>query len=83
MRLRASRYFPDAIVGHQRQRAVDIVPVPRRQKPIHKCVVVAPFRLLSISRKQSARYCAGPEKLAHSLRYSFRLFQQQKVPGAR
>src|ERR1041385_7321958 len=32
---------PDAIAGHQRQRAVDIVPVPRRQKAIHKCFVIA------------------------------------------
>lgn len=31
MRLTASRNLPDAIVGHQRQSAVDIVPVPRRQ----------------------------------------------------
>src|SRR3984893_13774324 len=41
MRLSASRNLPDAIVGHQRQRAVDIVSVPRLQKAIHKCVVVA------------------------------------------
>ena len=41
MRLSASRNLPDAIVGHQRQRAVDIVSVSRLQKAIHKCVVVA------------------------------------------
>jgi hypothetical protein len=64
IRLTASRNLPDAIVGHQRQRAVDIVPVPRLQKAIHKCVIIAAaFRLLSISRKQSARYCASADKL--------------------
>ena len=41
MRLSASRNLPDAIVGHQRQRAVDIVSVPRLQKAIHKPVVIA------------------------------------------
>ena len=41
MRLMASRNLPDAIVGHQRQSAVNIVPVPRLEKAIHKCVVIA------------------------------------------
>ena len=41
MRLSASRNLPDAIVVHQRQRAVDIVSVPRLQKATHDCVVVA------------------------------------------
>ncbi len=41
MRLTAPGHLPDAIVGHQCQRAVDIVSVPRLQKAIHKCVVIA------------------------------------------
>ena len=41
MRLSPSRNLSDAIVGHHRQRAIDVVPVPRLQKAIHKCVVIA------------------------------------------
>src|SRR5215471_6996811 len=53
MRLSASRNLPDAIVGHQRQRAVDIVSVPRLQKAIHKYVVVA--RHFGSSRSPASR----------------------------
>src|SRR5262245_4923382 len=53
MRLSASRNLPDAIVGHQHQRAVDIVSVPRLQKAIHKYVVVA--RHFGSSRSPASR----------------------------
>jgi len=81
MRLSASRNLPDAIVGHQRQRAVDIVSVSRLQKAIHKCVVIG--RHLSISRKQSARYCASADKLGNGAGNGFGLLQQQKVSRTR
>ena len=32
VRFRSSRDLPDTIVGHQRQRAVNIVPIPGREK---------------------------------------------------
>jgi hypothetical protein len=71
MRLSASRNLPDAIVGHQRQRTIDTA----APKPIHKCVVVASFRLLSISCKQSARYCASADKLGDGTANGFGLLQ--------
>src|ERR1700727_137765 len=36
MRLTASRNLPDAIIGHQRQCAIDVVEIPRFQKAIDK-----------------------------------------------
>src|ERR1700756_3703936 len=39
----------------------------------------AASRLLSISRKQSARYCASADKLGNGAGNSFGLLQQQKV----
>jgi hypothetical protein len=64
MRLTAARNLPDAIVGHQRQCAVDIVLVPRLQKAIHKCVVIG--RHFGSSRSpanSSAKNCASVDKL--------------------
>src|SRR4029077_13476224 len=43
----------------------------------------AAFRLLSISRKQSARYCASADKLGNGAGNSFGLLQQQKVSCTR
>src|SRR5215831_10909643 len=43
----------------------------------------APFRLLSISGKQSARYCASADKLGNGAGNGFGLLQQQKVPRTR
>src|ERR1700746_736187 len=47
------------------------------------CRRSAPFRLLSISRKQSARYCASADKLGNSAGNGFGLLQQQKVSRTR
>src|SRR5215468_12774030 len=43
----------------------------------------APFRLLSISGKQSARYCASADKLGNGASNGFGLLQQQKVSRTR
>ena len=43
----------------------------------------APFRILSISRKQSARYCASADKLGNGAGNGLRLLQQQKVSRTR
>src|SRR6266567_2902383 len=47
------------------------------------CRRSAPFRLLSISRKQSARYCASADKLGDGMRHGLGLLQHQKVPSTR
>src|ERR1700676_4171449 len=47
------------------------------------CRRSAPFRLLSISRKQSARYCASADKLGNGAGNGFGLLQQQKVSRTR
>ena len=41
------------------------------------------FRLLSISRKQSARNCAGADKLGDGARNGFGLLQHQKMSRTR
>src|SRR5262249_21531674 len=65
MRLSASRSLPDAIVGHQRQRAVDVVSVPRCQKPLYKHFVVACHFGSSLSPASSQRGTApAPTKSA-------------------
>src|SRR5215472_15509788 len=43
----------------------------------------APCRLLSISRKQSARYCASADKLGNGAGNGFGLLQQKKVSRTR
>ena len=43
----------------------------------------APFRLLSISRKQSARYCASADKLGNGAGNGVGLLQQEKVSRTR
>src|SRR6185436_21119835 len=52
--------------------------VPRCQKPqtLRHSVL---FRLLSVSRKQSARYCAGADKLGDGAGNGFGLLQQHEV----
>src|SRR5262249_15398012 len=70
--------------GHQRQRAVDIVSgsaVPESNPQI--CRHSALFRLLSISRKQSARTCASADKLGDGPGNGLGLLQHQKVSRTR
>src|SRR5215831_20943444 len=84
MRLSASRNFPDAIVGHQRQRAVDVVSVPRCQKPLYKRFVIACHFGSSLSPVSSQRaYCASADKLGNGEGNGFGLLQQQKVSRTR
>src|ERR1700746_3776109 len=47
------------------------------------CRHSAPFRLLSISRKQSAKNCASADKLGNGAGNGFGLLQQQKVSRTR
>ena len=47
------------------------------------CRRSAPFRLLSISRKQSARYCASADKFGNGAGNGFGLLQQEKVSRTR
>src|SRR6202162_5919428 len=47
------------------------------------CRRSAPFRVLSISRTQSARYCASADKLGNGAGNGFGLLQQQKVSRTR
>src|SRR5246500_3453658 len=47
------------------------------------CRHSAAFRLLSISRKQSARNCASADKLGNGAGNGFGLLQQQKVSRTR
>ena len=57
------------------------LPRASRQKPIHKCFVIARHLILVITAVSSAWRVVGTEKLGHGPRYRFRLFQQQKMPG--
>src|ERR1700724_4783020 len=83
MRLTASRDLPDAIVRHQRQRAVDIMSVPRLEKAIHKRVVIACHFGSSRSPAQSAVHCASADKLDDGASNGLGLLQHQKVSRAR
>jgi hypothetical protein len=48
-----------------------------------ECRRSAPFRLLSISCKASARHCASADKLGNGAGNGFGLLQQQKVSRTR
>src|SRR5262250_1245188 len=60
-----------------------ISPPDRATTDPQMCRHRAAFRLLSISRKQSARYCASADKLGDGAGNAFGLIQQQKVSRTR
>src|SRR5262249_37810917 len=81
VRLRPARDLPDTIVRHQGQRAIDIMPVPGREKFFDKIVVVVGH--VSLLRSGVRIHPPAADESVHGGSDRSRLLDDHEMPGAR